>query len=187
MNSAVRVYRTEIASKHQINHVVWETSSAIAFRKVRNVWNIVASVHFSSAFVFFFLNKDIFFFSFNRIGSLHSIRRSFLQFSSRNRIFVSQFSPHNFFPLWIGWALCLCFVWNWMLSWHAQTHHFLDHCLRVPFLFCRCYFSLNSVNAFSKFVQWLSLSLSVSLDGYLLNKIYSLHVIYVALHKQRYF
>lgn len=30
-----------------------------------------------------------------------------------------------------------------------------------------------------------SLSLSVSLDGYLLNKIYSLHVIYVALHKQQ--
>lgn len=70
-----------------------------------------------------------------------------------------------------------------MLSWHAQTHHFLDHCLRVPFFFSRCYFSLNSVNAFSKFVQWLSLS--VSLDGYLLNKIYSLHVIYVALHKQQ--
>lgn len=144
---------------------MWETSSAIAFRKVRNVWNIVASVHFSWAFVFFFFNRDILFFSFNKIGSLHSIRRSFLQFSSRNRIFVSQFfasqfSPPIFFPLWIGWALCLCFVWNWMLSWHAQTHHFLDHCLRVPFFF-RCYFSLNSVNAFSKFVQWLYLCVSL--------------------------
>lgn len=91
MNSAVRVYRTEIASKHQINHVVWETSSAIAFRKVRNVWNIVASVHFSSAFVFSFSTK-IFFSS----ASIESVRYIRLGVHSCNFRLAIEFLFHNF-------------------------------------------------------------------------------------------
>lgn len=87
----MRVYWTEIASKHQINHVVWETSSAIAFRKVRNVWNIVASVHFSSVFVFFSSTKI-----FCSSASIKSVRYIRLGVHSCNFRLAIEFLFHNF-------------------------------------------------------------------------------------------